>query len=205
MMVTIAQLIAADITPTLAREFAEPVSAACERFEITTPRRVAMFVAQCSHESMGFARREENLYYSNALRLTRVWPTRFHGIADAARYVRSPRALANHVYASRNGNGDEAGGDGWRFRGRGLLQITGRANYQAAAEALGEPYVEAPELVALPHHAAMTAGWYWAANHLNDAADACDVRGATRLINGSAMAGLDDRRELYGMAMQAFA
>lgn len=203
-MIGIEQLIAAGITPTLARAFAEPLSVACERFAIDSPRRIAMFVAQASHESQGFARLEESLYYTTALRLTYVWPTRFTGLADAGRFVRKPQALANHVYAGRNGNGDENSGDGWRFRGRGLFQLTGRANYLAAEDALVYPYVEQPEMVTLPAHAALTAAWYWTANRLNDAADVGDVRAATRLINGPALVGLSDRREAYDEALSAF-
>lgn len=203
-MIGIEQLIAAGITPTLARTFAEPLTTACERFSIDSPRRVAMFVAQASHESQGFARLEESLYYTTALRLTYVWPSRFTGLADAGRFVRKPQALANHVYAGRNGNGDEASGDGWRFRGRGLFQLTGRANYEAAGDALAEPYVETPEIVATPPHAALSAAWYWTANRLNDAADVGDVRAATKLINGPALVGLSERREAYDVALSAF-
>lgn len=204
-MIELSQLIEAGVTPTLARVFAEPLSSACERFAINTPRRVAMFVAQAAHESAGFARLEESLTYSTPMRIVQMWPERFTGLADAARYVRQPKELANHVYANRLGNGDEPSGDGWRYRGRGLFQLTGRGNYQDAGEALDQPYVDSPELVTLPLHAALTAAWYWASNNCNDPADLGDVRAVTRIINGPGLVGLDERREAYGVALAAFA
>jgi len=204
-MITVETLIAAGIQPTPAKLFAEPLAIACEQFDISTPRRVAMFIAQAAHESVGFTRLEENLRYTDPMRLARVWPSRFTGYADAARFVRNPQALANHVYAGRNGNGDEASGDGWKYRGRGLFQLTGRENYRAAGEALGQPFVDAPELVALPLHAARSAAWFWAARGLNDMADAGDVKAVTRAINGPALLGLEERRMAYGEALHAFA
>lgn len=201
----IPRLIAVGIAPTQARLFAEPLSIAFERFEINTPSRVAMFLAQASHESAGFASLEESLYYRDPLRIVKVWPSKFTGYADAARFVKKPEALANHVYAHRNGNGDEASGDGWKYRGRGLFQLTGRHNYAAAGEGVGAPYVDTPDLVTLPLHAALSAGWYWASRGLNDMADAKDVVGVTRAINGKALLGLDERRELFSEGLKAFA
>jgi putative chitinase len=204
-MITLTQLIAAGITPTQARVFAEPLSIACERFAITTTERTAMFIAQTSHESAGFTKLEENLWYSTPLRLAQVWPARFTGIADASRFIRKPEQLANHVYANRNGNGDEASGDGWKYRGRSLLQITGRANYAAAAEGLGTQYIQTPELLILPIHAALSSAWWWATRGLNSLADANDFAGVTRAINGKAMLGFTERRELYAEALHVFA
>lgn len=204
-MISLAQLIAAGVTPTQARAFSEPLSIACGRFGITTPKRVAMFVAQANHESNGFARLEESLMYSTPLRIVQVWPSQFTGLADAARYVREPQKLAAHVYAGRLGNGDEASGDGWKYRGRGLFQLTGRDNYMAAANGVQRSYDQSPELVTLPLHAALTAAWFWATLDLNDAAERGDVVAVTRAINGKAMLGLDERREMYGEAVRAFA
>lgn len=204
-MITINHLIAAGIGPTQARIFVEPLNSACTQFGIDSPLRAAMFIAQAAHESAGFSRLEENLHYRDPMRIAKVWPTRFTGYADAARFVNQPEALANHVYAGRLGNGDAASGDGWRYRGRGLFQITGRANYAAAAEQLQQPIDDTPELVALPHHAALTAAWFWSTRGLNEAADLRDVAKVTRIINGPAMLGLEERREAYGEALQAFA
>jgi putative chitinase len=142
-----------------------------ERFGIDTPARIAAFVAQVAHESGDFLRVEENLNYSwQALRAT--WPNRFPSDAFAQGYHRQPERIANYVYAGRFGNGDEASGDGWKYRGRGLIQITFRDNYAAYAQAIGEPSVLAsPVQVAQPRHAALSACWYWKWNQLNALAD----------------------------------
>ncbi|MCO2453868.1 glycoside hydrolase family 19 protein, partial [Pseudomonas aeruginosa] len=100
------------------------------------------------------------------------------------RLARNPRAIANNAYASRNGNGDEASGDGWRYRGRGLLQITGRANYRAAGAGLGQPLEQEPELLEQPEFAALSAAWWWASHGLNDLADRGEFAAITRRING---------------------
>lgn len=204
-MLTVATLIAAGLPPTQARDFAEPLFTACQKFNINTPVRVAAFIAQCAHESANFSRLEENLFYTTPERIRQIWPTRVASLGDAARLVRSPQALANRVYAARNGNGSEASGEGWRYRGRGLIQLTGRANYAAAAEALGAPLLEQPELVARPAYAALTAAWFFAAAGCNALADASNIEAITRAINGPALAGLADRRQRFDEAVRAFA
>lgn len=200
----IAELIAAGVTPTQARVFAEPLERAFDRFGIDTPIRRAAFVAQAVHESRGFASLEEDLYYRRPERLLAMWPRRFQGYGDAARFLRNPRALANRVYGGRFGNGDEASGDGWRYRGRGLFQLTFKDNYRAAGAALGRPYVEQPELVALPEDAALTACHYWSTRNMNLLADSAQIDEITRRIN-PAMAGADDRRSNFDEALRAFA
>lgn len=204
-MITVAALIAAGIAPTQAKAFAEPLIAACARFGIDTPIRQAAFVAQCSHESASFTQVEEGLYYRNPERIRQMWPSRVPSMADAAQLIRNPQKLANHVYANRNGNGDEASGDGWRYRGRGLIQLTGRANYMAAGAALGAPYKDQPELVAQPVHAALTAAWYFVTAGCLPLADASNTDAITRKINGAAMAGAADRRQRFDEAVRAFA
>lgn len=202
-MISLTQLIACGIGPTAARNFIGPLSDTFDRFEINNTRRMAMFIAQASHESMQFTHLEEDLYYRSAIQLLKVYRSRFHGLADAARFTQQPKELANFVYANRNGNGDEASGDGWKFRGRGLFQLTGRGNYQAAQDALQVAYTDTPELVSEPEHAALTAGWYWASLNLNAVADQNDINGATRAINGRAMQGLEERRLAYADALAA--
>src|SRR5712692_10955616 len=135
-------------------KYVDALDEALTRYTINTPPRIAAFVAQVAHESGDFRYSEENLNYSwRALRLT--WPTRFLTDQIAQGYHRQPEKIANHVYANRNGNGDEASGDGWRFRGRGLIEVTGRANYLDYLQAIAEPAVLAnPEQLALPRHAA---------------------------------------------------
>lgn len=204
-MITLAALIAAGVAPTAARTFADPLAQACAHFGIDTRVRQAAFIAQCGHESSGFTRVEENLFYTTPERIRAMWPTRVPSLADAASLTRNPQALANRVYANRNGNGDEASGDGWRYRGRGLIQLTGRANYLAAESAINEPYKGCPDLVAQPAHAAMTAAWYFVAAGCLPLADASNTDAITRKVNGPAMAGAADRRQRFEEAVRAFA
>lgn len=204
-LVTVGSLIAAGLAPTQARQFAEPLAAACARFDINTPARLAGFVAQCHIESAGFTRLEEGLSYSTPERIRAVFPSRVPSLADAARLVRQPQALANRVYSGRLGNGDEASGDGWRYRGRGIVQLTGRANYADAATALGRPYVEQPELVALPPDACLTAAWFWHSRKLSILADSAQWDAITRAVNGPAMLHAAERRQYAEQALTAFA
>ena len=204
-MISVATLVAAGIAVTQARQWAGPLSAAALRFGIDRPVREAAWVSQCAHESGGFVHVEENLYYTTAERVRSMWPSRLSSLGDAATFLRNPQALANRVYAGRNGNGDEASGDGWKYRGRGLLQLTGRAKYQAAQAALDQPYIAQPELVAQPLHAALTAAWFFVAANGLALADASNVEALTRAINGPALAGLADRRQRFEQAVRAFA
>lgn len=204
MQPTIQSLIAAGIAPTAARRFVEPLARACAQFGIDTTVRLAAFVAQTGHESACFTQLEESLYYRLPERIRAIWPTRVPSMADATTLIRNPQALANRVYAGRNGNGPEASGDGWKYRGRGLIQITGRANYQAASESAARDYVSNPDLVAQPEDACLTAGWFWAQAGCNLLADGSQIDAITRRINGPAMAGADDRRERFREALVAF-
>jgi putative chitinase len=203
-VITIAALIAAGIAPTQARAFAEPLAAACARFGIDTPARVAAFVAQCRAESAGFSRLEEGLYYTTPERIRAVFPSRVPSMAVAAQLARNPRALANRVYAGRLGNGDEASGDGWAYRGRGLIQLTGRDNYAAAAAGCGKLYLERPDLVAQPEDACLTAAWFWSSAGLSALADIRDWNGITRRVNGPAMLHARERMQYTAEALEAF-
>lgn len=205
-MITVASLIAAGIAPTQARMFAEPLSAACARFAINTPARVGAFLAQCRVESVDFTRLEENLNYRTPERLRSIFPSRVRDFNDAAALINGgPRAIANRVYAGKIGNGDEASGDGWRFRGRGLKQLTGRANYGDAAEALARPYLQQPELVAMPADACLTAAWFWHTVKGNVLADSWQIAALTRAINGPAMLQADLREQYAEEAARALA
>ena len=167
------------------------------RHAIDTPARIAAFLAQVGHESGDLARPEENLRYSAAA-LLRVWPSRFKTLAVARQYERKPEAIANLVYASRMGNGDVLSGDGWRFHGRGLIQLTGRANYAAyAAWSL-----ETPDWLAEAPDAALSACWFWATRGCNELADAGGFERITRVINGGTH-GLEDRRARWAIARAA--
>lgn len=204
-MITAAALIAAGIGPTQARQFAPSLAAACARFDINTAARVAAFVAQCRVESAGFTALEEGLHYTTPERVRQIFPSRVPSLADAATLVRRPQALANRVYSGRLGNGNEASGDGWRYRGRGLKQLTGRANYTDAAVGLGRPYVTQPELVALPEDACLTAAWYWHAAKCNILADSGQWDAITRAVNGPGMLQAAVRAQYSREGVLAFA
>ena len=163
-------------------------------YGIDTPLRRAHFLAQLAHESGGFTRLVENLNYS-ADGLRRTWPSRFDAKA-AAEYARKPERIANKVYGSRLGNGGEASGDGWRFRGRGYIQLTGRANYMDYSHKLFGDYrlVSNPDLAADPKVAIQLAAEYWKAKGLNALADKDDLNGITRKINGG-LIGIEGRRK----------
>lgn len=179
------------ITPIKAEEWIDAINETFDRFDISTPERQACFLGQCAHESGGFTALKENLNYS-AEGLTKVWPKRFPSLDAAQPYHRNPEKIANKVYADRMGNGNEASGDGFKYRGRGLIQLTGKDNYRACGEALGVDLVEEPDLVSTPQYAALSAGWFWDKNKLNQFADANDMTGLTKRINGGTH-GLDDR------------
>ena len=169
----------------------DPLNNALIRWDINTPTRVAMFLAQCAHESGGFRLLVENLNYSaDALRAT--WPSRFTQ-ADALAMARQPEKIADRAYGGRMGNGPEGSGDGYRYRGRGIIQLTGRDNYARAGAAIGLDFVAEPEMLEQPDWAAATAGWFWATNGCNALADTGDFEGITKRINGG-LNGLADRQ-----------
>ena len=184
-----------------AMKFYQPTVDAMKKYGITTPKRIAGFLAQVGHESMNLSRLEENLNYSSD-GLMRVWPSRFPSLAVASKYHRNPRLIANKVYSSRMGNGDESSGEGWKYRGRGLKQLTGKDNYRRASIALGVDLVENPDALLTPQFAAMSAAWFWHVNGLNAIADAGTIEAMTRKINGG-LIGIEDRKARYSRALKA--
>jgi putative chitinase len=170
--------------------------------DISTPRRMAAFLAQTGHETQSLSALEENLNYS-AQRLCAVWPHRFPSIEAAHYYEHAPERLANLVYADRMGNGPYESGDGWRYRGRGLTMLTGRAMYAACGQATGLPLLFQPELVAQPNEGAQAAGWFWVQHGCNALADADDFAGITRAINGGTE-GAEQRLARYEKALEVF-
>lgn len=162
-----------------------------QRFNITTPRQQAAFIGQCGHECGRFKVLEENLNYKAAT-LMKLWPKRFPTVDIASEYAGKPQKIANKVYASRMGNRDEASGDGYRFRGRGCVQLTGSDSYFHAGKALGVDFWANPDLVATPQYAALTAGWFWSTHNCNNLAEAADWLALTKKINGGTI-GYDDR------------
>ena len=192
--ITIALLIQCGISPNQARLFEKPLQYACERYEINTINRLAAFLGQCAHESINFTHLEESLYYTTLSRIMQMWPARVPNEAMARSLLRNPQLLANTVYANRGGNSDQASGDGWKYRGRGIIQLTLKNNYARAQHENQRPYVDNPDLVSQPWDAALTAAWYWAVHGCNRYADGWDIDSCTRAINGSAMAGRNQRR-----------
>lgn len=189
-------------TKDLADRWAAPLNETMERFQINTPMRAAQFLAQTAHESGGFRMTVENLNYS-AEALLRVFRKYFPSDEMARAYARQPEKIANRVYGGRMGNGDEASGDGWRFRGRGLIQLTGRANYTAFAREIAIDVIRDPDRVERAPLAAVSAGWFWSRNNLNAIADSGDVEAVTRRVNGGTH-GLNDRRRYFEGALRAF-
>lgn len=167
----------------------EPLTNTFSKFEINTPKRQAAFIGQCGHESNNFRTLEENLYYS-ANALMRVWPSRFPDHDVAEKYANKPEKIANKVYAGRMGNTED--GDGWKYHGRGLIQLTGKDNYTRCGEALGIDLVNNPDLLLEPEFAAASAGWFWRKHGLNQLADLGDWVAITKRINGG-IHGIDDR------------
>lgn len=189
-------------TPELADRWVVALNETCEEFAIDTPFRIAGFLSNVAHESAGFKFVKENLNYS-AASLMRVWPSRFPNVEIAQRYAMQPEKIANRAYADRMGNGDEASGDGAKFLGRGLIQLTGKNNYVAYSLACDNEALQHPEIVEQPKYAAESAGWFWNVNRLNTLADAQDIGGMCKRINGG-YNGLDDRQMKYAKLMDYF-
>ena len=180
----------------------EALSEILPEYEITTPQRVAAFLAQCAHESGGFVFLKENLNYK-AASLRRVFPKYFPDDAIAAQYAGKGEMIANRVYANRMGNGDEASGDGFRYCGRGLIQLTGKNNYTFFAGSLDIPVEEASEYLQTFEGAVQRACFFWEQNKLNQWADAGDILTLTKRINGGTI-GLEDRVKHYNHALHIF-
>lgn len=189
----------------------DAVVATCQEFEINTPQRIAGFLAQTSHESGGYTMLTENLNY-RAITLATLWPNRFAVLGADKKPIKEngknvptavansiagkPELIANLVYSSRMGNGPAESGEGWKFRGRGLKQLTGKDNYSRCGAALGVDLVENPDLLLEPMYAARSAGWFWRTNNLSAFADAGDIKGMTKKINGG-LIGYEQRQALY--------
>ena len=218
-------IVAAGVKQATAEKWVDAVAAACQEFGIDTPQRIAGFLSQCAHESGGFTMLQENLNYRAATMAT-VWPTRFAerepdpknpGKTKAKKDAkganipnkfalaleRKPEMIANVVYSGRMGNGPTESGEGWLYRGRGLKQLTGKDNHRACSAGLGVDLVANPDLLLEPVYAARSAAWFWATNKCNTFADAGDIEGLTKKINGG-LIGIDDRKKRYASAMSSF-
>ena len=169
----------------------QPLNDTFAKFEINTPARMASFIGQCQLESGNFKHLEENLNYS-AVRITQVWPRISLAVAQEA-VAKGKPAIAELIYGNRKELGNTQAGDGGKFFGRGIVQLTGRANYTAFATAIGKPeIIEHPELVASPEYACLSAGWFWNRGKLNTYADTGDYTTMTKRINGGVL-GLAER------------
>lgn len=193
--------------------FVPALNRAMTRYRIDSRVRQSAFLAQVGHESGQLRRLVENLNYS-AQGLAATWPSRYRAAdgqpnALAQRLARNPESIANNAYAGRNGNGLELSGDGWRYRGRGLLQITGRSNYRAAGDALALPLEVQPELLEQPEHAAMSSAWWWSDRGLSALADVGRFQDIGSIINtgrpGRVPHGAAERKALYDLALQVLA
>jgi len=178
----------------------EALTAILPDYDITTVPRVAAFLAQTIHESGGFNSLKENLNY-RAQSLMKVWPRSFPDLETANRYAHNQEAIANRAYANRMGNGNEESGDGWKFCGRGLIQLTGHDNYQSFADSLQMNIDDVPEYLGTFEGAVQSACWFWENNNLNVFADEGDMVGLTKRINGGTL-GLSDRLNHYQHVLQ---
>lgn len=184
----------------MAAKWVDALNKTCDQFEINTPERIAGFLSQVAHESGGLKFVAENLNYS-APALRTVFGKYFTDDSMANAFARQPERIANKVYANRMGNGDESSGDGYRYRGRGLIQLTGKDNYAAFGAACGVDAVGNPDIVETSNIAALSAGWFWSTRRLNSLADAKDIVGMTKRINGG-INGLDDRQMRYAKIVE---
>jgi putative chitinase len=167
----------------------EPLQATFDKYEINNARRQSAFLGQCAHESGNFKTLQENLRYS-AVSLMKVWPSRFPNLEVANQYASNQEKIANKVYSGRMGNTED--GDGWKYHGRGLIQLTGKENYERCGLAINVDLLSDPDLLLDPRYAAMSAGWFWNKKGLNELADAQEHGQITKRINGGTL-GLDDR------------
>lgn len=182
------------------------VTEAMREFEINTPQRMAAFIAQTAHETAGYSRWVENLNYSTAERIYAVFRSRFDSVDEARNYVKSPMRLANRVYANRGGNGGEETGDGYRYRGRGLIQITFFDGYLRCGSGLHIDLMGHPELLEEEEYAARSAGWWWLTHGLNDYADAGEIDAISGIINrgspNKVALGAEERKFVFLKALE---
>jgi putative chitinase len=191
-----------DTDEDIVQKYVEPLNDVMQFYEINNKERISMFLAQVGHESGGLRTIKENLNYSGD-RLKVIFPKYFRGV-DVSGFAKNPEKIANRVYANRMGNGDEASGDGYRYCGRGLIQLTGKSNYKAFADDMGWSLEDATAWLAEPEGACWSAGWFWDSRELNQWADKGDVLTVTKKINGGTI-GLEDRKSHYEAALEIFA
>ena len=205
MELTAAKLITLGVSAKVANAYVEPLKAAFALMQIDTPAQVAAFLGQTIVESIGFTRLEEGLYYTTPERILAVFGTK-RGIPDLATaklFIKNPKGLANRVYANREGNGNEASGDGWLYRGRSLIQTTFKNNYAAAEAGCGRPYLSQPDLLLQPSDAVLASVFYFVSNGCRELADAFKIDAVTYKVN---RAGLEKERRaaIFTQALPLF-
>lgn len=183
-----------------AEELVEVLNKVLPKYEINTKKRIAAFLAQCGHESAGFTVLAENLNYS-AEGLCKTFPKRFPSITVSQPYHRQPEKIANKIYSDRMGNGNEASGDGYKFRGRGAIQLTGKDNYSKFSTSIDKSLDDTVKYCETLEGAICSAAWFWTINKINDIADKEDLTTMTKKINGGTI-GLEDRKKHYTHAME---
>lgn len=188
----------------IGKKFADEWHAALSKFlpqyEINTLNRTACFLGQCYHESGGFKFLKENLNYT-AERMIVIWPKHFPTMAIAKKYAGKPESIANRAYANRMGNGPEETGDGWKYIGRGIIQLTGKTNYQTFANSIKKPLAEIPDYLGTIEGAVHSAAWFWNSRKINPDADKLDIKAVTLKINGG-LIGLSSRAESTDKAIK---
>lgn len=177
-------------------QWALALASAAQEFHVNTKQRFAVWLGQAAHESSQLNVLRESLSYSQR-GLMATWPKRFPTVESATPFARQPQKLANYVYANRLGNGPPESNDGWNYRGGGIFQLTGKANYEATGKALGVPLVTSPGKIEIALVAARSAGYFWASHGCNEMADAGDFERITETVNGPAKLGLAERQAFY--------
>jgi len=180
-------------------EWQEPLTTTFTAFSINDNKQQAAFIGQCAHESNHFKALQENLNYRPET-LSKLFDRHFKDAEEIQKYAHHPEMIANRIYQKRMGNRDESSGDGWRFHGRGLIQLTGHDNYWHCGQIVQKDLVKEPDLVATPMYAALSAGWFWSTHGCNAFAEKEDWVGLTKRINGGTI-GLDDRISLTKHAL----
>jgi len=197
-MITLEQLNAIFGPSDKYKNFVEPLNKILPLYEINTTKRIAAFIANVGHESGKFAHVAENLNYSEQGLLNTFG--KYFNAESAKSYARNPQMIADRVYANRLGNGDVASGDGYRYRGRGLIQLTGKENYQKFATSLGKSLEETVKYLETPEGACASAGWFWNSRKLNALADKDEFTQVCKVINGGTI-GLSERIAYYNKAL----
>lgn len=193
-MITKDQFASIVLNKDLTESFYLPLVETCEKYSIDSPVRTAAFLSQVMHECMDLRVLSENLNYS-AAGLLKTFP-KYFTTQTAELYKRQPQKIANRVYANRMDNGDEASGDGWKYRGRGCIQLTGKKNYQSFSDSFGFDFILHPDWLTLEKYAMAAAGWYWNERKINAEADFKDNVGVRKLVNGGTI-GLQDTVNRY--------